>query len=49
MIHLQNTLVANRTVVGSWWLWGYAFFTYADSFRNESTLKKNYLYSISDI
>jgi len=40
MIHLQNTFVANRTVVCSWWLWGYAFFTYADSFRNESTLKK---------
>jgi hypothetical protein len=40
MIHLQNTFVANRTVVRSWWLWGYAFFTNADSFRNESTLKK---------
>jgi hypothetical protein len=40
VVHLENTLVAHRAMVCSWWLWCYTFFTYAGSFRNEGTLKQ---------
>jgi hypothetical protein len=40
VVHLEDTPVAHRTMVCSWWLWCYTFLTYADSFRNEGTLKQ---------
>jgi hypothetical protein len=47
VVHLENTLVAYRAMVCSWWLWCYTFFTYAGSFGNEGTLKKTRIFEKS--
>jgi hypothetical protein len=40
VVHLEHTPVAHRAVVCSWWLWRYAFLTYAGCLGNEGALKQ---------